>query len=49
MFDWVLNTPLIVGTMFKADNNKKNKLKHEIYSKFTLKPPKKILKIKASW
>ena len=41
MFDWFLNTPLILGTMFKADNNKKKKLKHEICSKFTLKPPEK--------
>ena len=41
MFGWVLNTPLIVGTMFKADNNKKNKLKHEIYSKIHPKTTKK--------
>ena len=37
MFDWVVNTPLILATMFKADNSK-NRLKHEICSKLTLKP-----------
>ena len=36
MFDWVVNTPFIIATIYKADNSK-NILKHEIYLKLTLK------------